>query len=142
MRLRNGFFFCHDNRNTKKTPQDLVFGSLIWKNLQLIICLENDSILHALNLFKFELWMRLQFWQVCDKQFQIDQFYMLTYLNGRGHWKFQNFSSGAIDPRQINKYKKRDKLSILEIIRDFRDPPEWPSPFNFYTLKSRDIKKL
>ena len=27
-------------------------------------------------------------------------------------------------------------------IRDFRDPPEWPSPFNFYTLKSRDTKKL
>ena len=27
-------------------------------------------------------------------------------------------------------------------IRDFQDPPEWPSLFNFYTLKSRDIRKL
>ena len=25
-------------------------------------------------------------------------------------------------------------------IRDFRDPPKWPSPFNFYSLQSRDIK--
>ena len=32
--------------------------------------------------------------------------------------------------------------SDAPLIRDFRDPPEWPSPFNFYTLRSRDIKKL
>ena len=28
------------------------------------------------------------------------------------------------------------------VIQNFRDLPKWLSPFNFYTLRSRDIKKL
>ena len=30
----------------------------------------------------------------------------------------------------------------IVLIREFRDPPKWPSLFNIYTLQSRDIEKL
>ena len=52
-------------------------------------------------------------------------------LGNSGHWY-----------RMIKQCKHKTVWSPPIPIRDFWDPPEWPSPFNFYTLKSRDIKKL
>ena len=35
----------------------------------------------------------------------------------------------------------RSLIQNTAAVRDFRDPPK-PSPFNLYSLQSRDIKKL